>query len=121
MPIGKWGAIGPGGDAERVAGGEAPLLARRGGEARVADHVAGGEDVRHRGAELRVHREPAALVGREPGRREVERLGARRSRPAENSTRSETIRLPDSRLQHRPPRRALGDLDRVHRLAEPEA
>src|ERR1700719_3876589 len=48
--------------AERVTGGESPLLTRRRGETRIPDHIAGSEDVRHRGAELRVHRDPSPIV-----------------------------------------------------------
>ena len=74
MPIGKCCAIGPAGDAEGVARGQPALLARGGGEARVADHVAGGEDVRHRGAEGLVDlRAARARRPSRPGGGEVER------------------------------------------------
>src|SRR4029453_9111193 len=46
---------GAGGDAESVTGGQATLLAGGGSEARVADHVARGEDVRRRRAERLLH------------------------------------------------------------------
>ena len=73
MPIGKCAAIGRGRRAERMAGREPSLLARRRGEARIADDVAGREDVRHARAELRVDGDAAAIVGREPGVLELER------------------------------------------------
>ena len=59
---GKWDAMAPAVDAEGVTGGEPPLLRRRRGEARIADDVARGKDVRHGGAEL--GRRPSAGRGR---------------------------------------------------------
>ena len=59
-------------DAERVTGGQPPLLRRGRGEARIADDVAGREDVRDARPERRVDREAPALVGLEPGGGEVE-------------------------------------------------
>src|SRR6266404_1243861 len=53
--------------AERVTGGETPLLARRRRETRIADDIARGEDVWHRGAELRVNRDAPPIVGGESG------------------------------------------------------
>src|SRR5262249_17731028 len=59
--------------AERVTRGEAALLRRGRREARIADDVARGVDVRDGRAERLVHGQPAALVGDEPGRLEPQR------------------------------------------------
>ena len=53
--------------------------------------------MRHRGLEVGVDLEPAALVGVEAGRVEVQPAVAP-MRPAEKNTMSATMRLPDSRI-----------------------
>ena len=59
-----------------MAGGDAALLHRGRGEAREADDVAGGVDVRHGGLEgRRVDLEPAAVVGLEAAGVEVRAVG----------------------------------------------
>ena len=88
MPMGKCAAIGPAVDAERRAGGQAPLLGRGRGEARVADHVARREDVGHRGAEVRVHLQPPALVGLEARGPAGSGRSVAARRPAEKRTES---------------------------------
>ncbi len=53
-----------------------PLLHRRGGEARKADHVAGGIDMRHFGLEgLGIDREPPAIVDPEAAIFQAQRAG----------------------------------------------
>ena len=58
--------------AEGVAHGHAGLLDAGGGQRGGTDDVARGVDVRDGGLVLRVHRDQAALAGRDSGRAEVE-------------------------------------------------
>ena len=79
--------------AKGVAGGDAALLHRGRGEARKADHVARGIDMRHRGLErFPVDLEPPAAVGLDAAGFEPELLGradaARRRRAASRCARA---------------------------------
>ena len=63
-------------EAEGVAGGDAALLHRGGGEAGKADDVTGGVDVRHRGLErLRLDADAPAMIDREARRLQVQPVG----------------------------------------------
>jgi hypothetical protein len=85
--------------------GEAALIHRGRGERREADDVAGGVDVRHGGAEVRVDRDPAALVGREADRFEAQAVGVGlppdRYRAARRRARACRSRAPPSRARAR--------------------
>src|SRR5439155_12452161 len=61
-------------DPECLTRGQATLLRRGGGETWIADHVSGGEDVRHRSAEGLVHLDPAAGFDLETGGGQIEAL-----------------------------------------------
>jgi hypothetical protein len=101
---------------ERVARGEPSLLGRRGGEAREADHVAGGVDVRKCGSVVVVDRNPPALVRFEPCPVEPEVVGrAPPSRGVEDDVRRNL--LPAREACQRPERCLL---HRSDSLAEPE-
>ena len=55
--------------------GQPALLHGRGSQRREPDHVADGVDVRDLGLEVLIHRDPAALVGTQAGRGQVQRVG----------------------------------------------
>ena len=103
-------------EAERVARGEPALLGRGRGQARKADQVADGVDVRHRGAEVLVDRNPPALVGIEADRLEVEAGG--RALPA-GGVEDDIGRDPLAARERRE-RPALRCLHPDHALAEAE-
>ncbi len=103
--------------AEGARGGHPPLLHGHRGEVREAHHVARRVDVRHRGAEAAIDRQPAARVGPQPGRLQVEALGvALASGCAEQGLRVEL--LPARQVRDHVP--ALAPLHALHHLAEPE-
>jgi len=78
----------------RTRGGRQPALLHRGrGQRRESDDIAHRIDVVHRGAEVLVDLDPAAGIGGQAGRRQVERLG-HACRPAEYITVSAGIFLP---------------------------
>ena len=120
MPIGKCGDIGRRLDAEGVAGGQPALLAstwRRGSDSRSRRRPR-----RCAAPSCGTSRRPSAVrARRRAGRRRRGSAGrCADTRPAENSTTSVTIRLPDSSSSTA---RGVG-LDstamRGHRLAQPE-
>ena len=106
--IGVPGALAQGGHAERVAGGDAALLQRGGGEARVADDIARGIDMAELGlVGLAVDLDPAAMIGLEPDGGEVELL--RGAHPA--GGKEQHFRAHMAAVAH-------GDLDMVARVLD---
>ena len=82
MPYGNSAGTLVAGDAERVAGRQPALLHRGRGQAGEADHVADRVDVRHaRSGSASLTVQPAAIVDRQAGRRQIERRG--RAGPAD--------------------------------------
>ena len=116
--MGKW-SIGAADAAERVARCETPLLARRRGETRISDDVAGSKDVWHRGAEVRVYRDTSTIVGGESGVLKRQRL-----RRANASHREERHVGDDAlarlELEHGTRRRAVVHGHSLDRFAEAE-
>jgi hypothetical protein len=75
--------------------------------------------VRHRGAELGVDGQPAAVVGDEPGRGEVQLVG-RAGPPRREEDKVANDPLARLEEEYAPPRRAVRHLEALHRLAESE-
>ena len=106
-------------DAEGLARGQTALLRGRRRETRIADDVAGGEDVRHRGPKRVIDLEPAAVIGRQARGREIEALGGRQPAGREQH-RVGHEPLAGLEVEHRAQWRVLGDGQRLHGFAEPE-
>ena len=106
--------------AEGVTRGQTTLLARGGREARISDHVACGKDVRHVGAELRVHAHAAAIVHQHAGAIESEvRRGAQAADGEERHVGHDLLpRLEPERGARRP---VLVHLEPIDGLPEAQA
>jgi hypothetical protein len=102
--------------AERVTGGQPPLVHRRGGQRGETDDIADGVDVVDLGLELIVDEDPAAAVDFQPGVLGVEVFGLALS-PCRVHHRLRGDLLAAGQRRHRS-RRA--DVDGGHLLAEPE-